>query len=633
MIEDFKNKMQSYFTKQFRELKNSPLSLSLGTGTLLLSILGARLQSPSLTMAMIVLICVILALAAFRKIKKETFPFLIYTAGLALVYQTTLLSNSLIGTDIHSEYYFAHLTETSGFWNWTLPHSYNSAIASVFILPTIGKATGIGALWAFKVVAPIFFAFVPYLLYYVFKSQFGTKVAFFSAMFFIIMPAYAMEVAGITRQQSSELMFTIMLTIMVVGKFGLKVKVPAIIGLSILAIIFHYSLFLIILPYFAIAVLILIGFKNRTIPLKWMMATFGILMIVGIGYFGTISSGIPLKSMQWLGQSQIYRISLGIGKQFQPPFSPLVEEPTSDPLRPSSLPSEINTAYIAQANRPTTFNDHESMMQTALGMDIAEASPMGKGFRVLQGITQGLLVLGTILIIIRRKQISPEYFAFCIGSVVILFLCFAIPGFSAMLNASRFYHIALILLSPAIVIGGIKIVKKFEVFALAILIPYFLISSGFAFEISKSTSIDKLDVPFSTALSYQRLDLGGVFTENDLAVRDYAYENLLLPIYGDLYGELTLEESYGLDGWGQGLMYLPFASGLLQSEDQPILPNTYIFLRERNTQTQTITFWHGPGLRKSYGYDEFGMTEELENREIIYQKGDAKIYGERNNAN
>jgi len=73
-------------------------------------------------------------------------------------------------------------------------------------------------------------------------------------------------------------------------------------------------------------------------------------------------------------------------------------------------------------------------------------------------------------------------------------------------------------------------------------------------------------------LSYQRLDLGGVFTENDLAVRDYAYENLLLPIYGDLYGELTLEESYGLDGWGQGLMYLPFASGLLQSEDQPILP-------------------------------------------------------------
>jgi len=40
----------------------------------------------------------------------------------------------------------------------------------------------------------------------------------------------------------------------------------------------------------------------------------------------------------------------------------------------------------------------------------------------------------------------------------------------------------------------------------------------------------------------------------------------------------------------------------------------------------------GPGLRKSYGYDEFGMTEELENREIIYQKGDAKIYGERNNA-
>ncbi len=618
--------MISWFKTQFTELKSSPLSLCLGIGVLSLSISGARFQIPNFTMAMIVLICVILALVAFKKIKTG-FPFLIYMAGLALLYQTTLLSNFIIGTDIHSEYYFAHLTETTGFWNWTLPHSYNSAMASVFILPTIGKATGIGTLWTFKIIAPIFFAFVPFLLYYVFKSQFGMKTAFFSAMFFIIMPAYAMEVAGITRQQSAELMFAIMLTIMVAGKFGLKYKIPAIIGLSILTIIFHYSLFLIILAYFAIAVLILIGFKNRTIPLKWIVATFGILLIVGIGYFGTVSSGIPLKSMSWLGQSQIYRISLGIGQQFNPPWAPLVEEPTSEPLRPSSLPPEINTAYVAQANRPTTFADHESMMQTALGMDIATASPAGKTFRVFQIATQVLLVLGTILIIARRKQLSPEYFAFCMGSVMILFLCFAVPGFSAMLNASRFYHIALILLSPAIIIGGLKIVKRYEIFALAILIPYFILSSGFVFEAKKSITIDKLDVPFSTALSYQRLDLGGVFTENDIAVRDYAWEHKLLPIYSDLYGELILEESYGLDGWGEGLMYLPFASGLLDSEEELVLPDTYIFLRERNTQTQTLTFWHGPGLRKSYTYEEFGLTRELENRPVLFQIGDAVIYG------
>ena len=623
----------AHYWNEIKSIKNSPLALSLGIGTLLLSILGARLQVPSLTMAMIIVICVILALAAFKKIKKETFPFLVYVVGLALVFQTTLLSNSLIGTDIHSEFYFAQLTETNGFWDWTLPHSYNSAIASVFLLPAIGKVMGIGTLWAFKVIAPIFFAFVPFLIYYIFRSQFRTKVAFFSAMFFVLMPAYAMEVASITRQQSAELMFTIMLAVIVIGKFGLKVKVPTLIGLSSLAIMFHYSLFLIILAYFAIAVLILIGFKNRTIPLKWMLATVGILLMVGIGYFGTVSSGIPLKSMEWLGQSQIYRVTQNLGKQFNPPVAPWVEEPTSDPLRPSSLPAEINTAYIAQANRPTTFNDHESMMKTALGMDIAEASPLGKGFRILQGITQALLVLGTILLIIRRKRLSPEYFAFCMGSVVILFLCFALPSFSAMLNASRFYHIALILLSPAIIIGGLFIVKKHEILTLAVIIPYFLISSGFVFEASKSTAIDKLDVPFSTALSYQRVDLGGVFTENDLAVRDYAWEHKLLPIYGDLYGELALEESYGLDGWGEGLMYLPFAGGLLQSEDQPILPAPYIFLRERNTQTQTVTFWHEPGLRKSYGYDEFGMTEELENRPIIYQEGDAIIYGERQNVN
>jgi len=437
-------------------------------------------------------------------------------------------------------------------------------------------------------------------------------------MFFVIMPAYSIEMVGITRQQSAELMFSIMLLIMVVGKFNLKAKVPIIISLSALAVIFHYSLFLIILSYFAIAVLVLIGFRNRTIPLKWLMATVGILLAVGIGYFGTISSGIPLKSMSWLGQSQMYRLS-----------PETVEEPTSEPLQPTSLPAEINTAYIAQANHPTTFADHEVMMQTALGMDMATATPLGKGFRIFQGITQTLIVIGAVVIIRKRKQLSPEYFAFCIGSIVIMTLCFAMPGFSSMLNASRFYRIALMLLAPAVVIGGLQVVKRYEIFALGILVPYFLLSSGFAFEATKSTTIERIDLPFSTALSYQRVDLGGVFTDNDITVRDYAWQNKLLPIYGDLYGELILEESYGLDGWGKGLVYLPYAHNLFPIPKEDIIADSYIFLRERNMEEEIVTFWHGPGLRQSHSFADYGLVEELACREIIYQKGNAVLYGQR----
>lgn len=609
--------MAEYFKREFDSLRNSPIALGLGIGILALAILGARLQVPELTMTMIVAICVAIGLVAFKKIKSG-YVFLVYITSLALLYQTTLLSNQLIGTDIHSEFYFAKLTKANGFWNWTLPHSYNSAIVPSFILPMMGKFSGIGTLWTFKIVAPIFFAFVPLLLYYVFKSQFGKKIAFFSAMFFVIMPTYSMEMVGITRQQSAELMFAIILVIMIVSKLSLKVKIPAIIGLSVLTVIFHYSLFLIVLAYFGIAVLVLIGFKNRTIPLKWMMITMGVVMAVGIGYFSTVSSGIPIKSMSWLGQSQIYRLA-----------PEMVEEPTSEPLRPTSLPPEINTAYIAQANHPTTFADHESMMQTALGMDMASASASGKSFRIFQVITQVLIVIGTVVIIRKRKNLSPEYFAFCIGSVVIMIMCFAFPGFSAMLNASRFYHIALIFLAPAVILGGMLIFKKYQIIALGILIPYFLLSSGFAFEASKSTITDRIDLPFSTALSYQRVDLGGVFTENDIAVRDYAWDNKLLPIYGDLYGELILEESYGLDGWGQGLMYLPYAHNLFPVSKEDIISKSYIYMRERNMQTETVTFWHGPGLRQSHTFGDYGLVNELASRPIIYQKGDAILYGKR----
>jgi len=57
-------------------------------------------------------------------------------------------------------------------------------------------------------------------------------------------------------------------------------------------------------------------------------------------------------------------------------------------------------------------------------------------------------------------------------------------------------------------------------------------------------------------------------------------------------------------------------------------PKSYVFMRERNTETQTVTFWNGVGLRTTYPFDRFKLEEDLKRRPIIFQRGNAVIYGE-----
>ena len=122
---------------------------------LTLAILGARLESNVLLYTMLAMIIVSLLLVVFDRIPEKQYPVLIFFMGLGLIYQLTLMSNYLVGTDIHYEYYFAVQTYNSGGWDSTIPHSYNSATAISVFLPAMAKLLGIPLVWAFKVIPPL----------------------------------------------------------------------------------------------------------------------------------------------------------------------------------------------------------------------------------------------------------------------------------------------------------------------------------------------------------------------------------------------------------------------------------------------------------------------------------------------
>jgi uncharacterized membrane protein len=193
-----------------------------------------------------------------------------------------------------------------------------------------------------------------------------------------------------------------------------------------------------------------------------------------------------------------------------------------------------------------------------------------------------------------------------------------------MMNVTRLYHISLFLLAPACILGGLRIFKKPQVLVLCLLIPYFLLTSGFVFEVSKWEDISKADIPYSIALSYQRIDMTEIPTDNDIAVRDWAVSQNLGHMMSDAHGGLLFYEKVWYD-WD-----LKPENFRIRMESSDFKAGDYIFLSERNSRTRTFTFLPSKmgatsGTRISPSFEELGFDKVIENSKVIYQQGDAVI--------
>jgi uncharacterized membrane protein len=196
-----------------------------------------------------------------------------------------------------------------------------------------------------------------------------------------------------------------------------------------------------------------------------------------------------------------------------------------------------------------------------------------------------------------------------------------LPHFAALINATRFYHIALFMLAPVFIVGGITIFRNFRVLALLLIIPYFVFTSGAMFELTQQSDLSKVDIPYSVALSNYRVDMVGVFTDNDMEVRDWAVENnLVIDMYADTHAQLLL--------WEKSYTYWRDLRSALETGE--FKTGNYIFLSERNNHDQTIvlrpqTGGSATGRRIVYTYEECGMDKVIERSEIVYQQGDAFV--------
>lgn len=146
-----------------------------------------------------------------------------------------------------------------------------------------------------------------------------------------------------------------------------------------------------------------------------------------------------------------------------------------------------------------------------------------------------------------------------------------------------------------------------------VLIVYLVFTSGFMFEVTKSESINKLDIPYS-AISGDRTGVIGTFyTSNDVDCARWLGSNTDYRsyIYADINGQLLLS------GYIEPYTQLREMFSFKVFYEEPC----YIFLTEWNIKNNKMV-WHTgqPGLR------EYGKLPDLSKKNLLHKQGNAQIW-------
>jgi hypothetical protein len=164
------------------------------------------------------------------------------------------------------------------------------------------------------------------------------------------------------------------------------------------------------------------------------------------------------------------------------------------------------------------------------------------------------------------------------------------------------------------VVAMIVWIAKSATFSLALLIPYLLFTTGIVFEVAQY-DVSVVRIPYSIALSNDRIDLGASFTTDDIAARQYIIDNQLYPVYTDWYGAMFLCEKVPDEqvywGWPQR------PTEIVSS----ITPDDYVFLRSRNVDNNEWIDWNGIGTRAATPLD----SKDFMQRDAVYRAGSATI--------
>ena len=425
---------------------------------------------------------VFVALLRLRaSLSDRLFPVVIICLGLSLLFSGTAVSEYLSGWDIHREFYIFLQVSRDGIWRTgtSFGSQYNSVL-SISILPTIISAvSSFDGVSVLKFIFPTLFSVVPVVLYKIYRKILPPEAAFLSVFVFISYPGSYVEIIQLGRQEIGELLLVLLFWSFLSTKIsGRQAGRVAILLLTVGVAVSHYSLAYVYLSLMAFSILFS-RVSHRSAALGT-LTTLCLSVVVTLIWYVSVAGGTALISVTKF----LSFVARGL---------------TEDFLAPSSRPSIVSDA---------------------LGLTQIVPGPLHTLSRVTQYALVFSIILGFFVFMRKRNKDLTErkMIPLMIGSLCMLASAVILPNFARGLNLSRFYHVALLLVSPCFYLGAERLGSAFRAIPLsifrdvrvrvsllregsvpaAILFSYLLFSSGWVWAVT-------MDNPTSPVLDWQRM--------------------------------------------------------------------------------------------------------------------------------
>lgn len=564
-----------------------------------------------LAVAGIVLAALVVCYVAQFGNTSTQYGLILYMLTLGLILQTTLLSPYLVGTDIHAEFYHTLQAAVYG-WDTSLFHAYNTSFTLVPLLALIADTEYLYV--AYKLCIPAVFALVPVFAFNLFRSSFNDRVAFVSAFVVVAVPTFVTETVGMARQMIAMPFMVLVFAIVAMGRLHNWRWWIAAAVFGTVASLSHYTIGVIMCFILAVAAVVLLAysliFRIHTSTRRLVLLCM-VLMLAWWGYYYNVGQG----TIVYQTYAKVAHMMPSI-----PPLHGTVEAviPSSESF-PVVAPPTVESVAVESVY----LDGYEHGMRMALGYGITQENPQARVFWFIQYALQ-LLLLGGIAYVLyrhRRLNVRPEYVALAVAVCAMLAMCITLPGFSALLNATRFYLFGMTVLAPCIVLAAMRLLGSLMRVVLLVLMPYLVFASGLVFEAAQIADLTHMTVPYSIALTNHRLDLGGSQTEADNVVRQYIISHETYPVYGDFYTAEFMSDVTDVANLTITWAQMPIASVTLDS--------SYIFVRERNARDGVWVSWAGVGMREHESLGSNAIGKELAQRPVVFQCGGAVLYGPR----
>ena len=542
-------------------------------GLPILTIIGTRIvfangNNLALLVMLSLVVVVAMLIATGRLIPPQLYPLAVLTISISLLFHLSLISNDLFGGDVGREFLYQDIVIKQGYWDTTLKSNLNAMMSITILCPVYSIMLKLSSIWVFKVVYMLLFSLVPLALYQAYQKLVSSRVAFLAVFFFMSFPVF-FTLAPDVRQPSAEVFLALTLLLFIEKEIPSARKTILLIIFGFAIIVSHYGL-----------TYIYIFYLGATIPLLFLKK----------------SAFRPVYALVFVGFALLWFTIAGGGSPFQ------------------SLLNVINKVQIALGTVSYDIMARNPHILQAFGL-----APM-RGAEITWEIARGFqyaiqlfIVVGAIGMIAKWHKLksNPTMVVMCLASLVLLGICVVVPVVGKVIRMMRVFHITLFFLAPICVLGGLVIgeklfrLRRWAMPALTIiLVPYFLFTTGFIFEVTNTTAC-------SMPLSLYEEDWA-FNTDAEVEAREWLYEKVNPS--GHYYGVHTLRKYIYTDAPSVLMREMRPYTAVLKTDLTKIKVYSYIYLRRWNVERQEYR------KSASTGAEHYPLSEiwYLDRCEIVY---------------